>query len=205
MKKFLFLIVVFVSANMLYARSGESQTSPDMNFYGIDFSLVKIFGAKETQDKFIQAFEGINKLIVAEPNKYPWNTFFTKFAGKIDRSAEMKNLKFDAFQNVTIEEAIYKARTIDKSSMITYNNLSKIDDKQLADLAKNFKTGRDSGYGVIYVAELLDKKDDMGKFILICFNVKTKKIIFAERVQGKAKGMGLRNFWAGSLAEIFKI
>jgi hypothetical protein len=205
MKKLLFLIAVFISANVLCARDNSSQSAPDMNFYGIDFSLVKIFGAKESQDKFIQAFEGINKLIVAEPNKYPWNTFFTKFAGKIDRSAEMKNLKFDAFQNVTVEEAIYKARTIDKSGMITYNNLSKIDDKQLADLVKTFKTGRDSGYGVIYVAELLDRKESTGKYILLCFNVKTKKIIFAERVQGKAGGMGLRNYWAGSLADIFKI
>jgi len=45
----------------------------------------------------------------------------------------------------------------------------------------------------------------VGKFVILCFNVKTKKIIFAERVQGKAGGMGLRNYWVAPLADIFKI
>jgi hypothetical protein len=205
MKKLLFLIVAFVSTSLLYAGDGKSQSVPDMNFYGIDFSLVKIFGAKESPDKFIQAFEQINKVIIDEPKKYPFNTFFTKFAGRIDRSVEMKNFRFNAFQNVTIEEAIYRARATDKGNMVTYNNLAKIDDKQLTDLVKNFKTGRDSGYGVLYVAELLDRKEAVGKFVILCFNVKTKKIIFAERVQGKAGGLGLRNYWVSPLAEIFKI
>ncbi len=204
MKKILFLIVVFMFSCALYAENGDFQKTPDMNFYGIDFSYVKIFGAKEKPDKFLQAFEEINKLIVTEVNKYTFNNFFIKNAREIDRSDELKRMRFDGFENVSIDEAIYRIRVMDEKNMTTYNKLSKISDEDLASLVKAFNTGRDTGYGVLYVAELLDRKDEIGHFVVVCFNLKTKKIIFADRVSGKAGGFGLRNYWAAPLAEIFK-
>ncbi|MDD2503932.1 MAG: hypothetical protein PHG58_08820 [Clostridia bacterium] len=204
MKKLFVLIVVLISSCILFARGGDSQRTPDMNFYGVDFSCVKIFGAKEKPDKFLQAFEDINRLIVTEVNKYQFNTFFTKYAREIDRSDEIRRMRFDGFENVSIDEAIYRIRVMDEAGMTTYNKLSKVSEEQLENLVEDFNTGKDTGYGVIYVAELLDRQDGVGKFIAVCFNIKTKKIIFADRVSGKAGGMGLRNYWASPLAEIFK-
>jgi hypothetical protein len=113
-------------------------------------------------------------------------------------------MRFDGFENVSIDEAIYRVRVMDEKGMTTYNKLSKISDDVLEDLIADFNTGKDTGYGVLYVAELLDRSDAVGKFIVVCFNIKTKRIIFADRVSGKAGGMGLRNYWASPLAEIFK-
>ncbi|MPN27834.1 hypothetical protein SDC9_175268 [bioreactor metagenome] len=52
---------------------------------------------------------------------------------------------------------------------------------------------------------MLDRQDAMGRFVLVCFNVKTKRILFTERVQGKSGGFGLRNYWVAPLANIMKL
>ncbi|MFA7142267.1 MAG: hypothetical protein WC157_03120, partial [Candidatus Paceibacterota bacterium] len=117
----------------------------------------------------------------------------------------LKKIQFTTFDNVSIDEAIYRARVMNEAGMPTYSKTFKIDDAAVVALVKSFNTGKDIGYGVLYVAELLDKEAGIGNFIVICFNVKTKKIVFSERVSGKAGGFGLRNYWASSLEKIFKL
>ncbi|MCK9627596.1 MAG: hypothetical protein M0R37_03275 [Bacteroidales bacterium] len=204
MKKIIFLIVLFVSASNLFAGNG-SQNPPKMNYYGVDFSMVKVFGAKESSDKFIQAFEEINKLIIAESTKYPFTTFFTKYAHELDNAAELKRQRFESFDNVNIDEAIYRSRVMDGNSMSTYNKQYKLTDQNISSLIKSFNTGKDTGYGVLYVAEMLDRQDAMGRYVIVCFNVKTKRILFTERVQGKSGGFGLRNYWGATLEKIMKL
>jgi len=203
MKKIIILIVLFVSASNLFAGSG-SQNAPKMNYYGVDFSMVKVFGAKESPDKFIVAFEEINKLIIKESDKYPFTTFFVKYAYELDNAAELKRQRFESFDNVNIDEAIYRSRVMDGNSMSTYNKQYKLSDQNISTLIKSFNTGRDTGYGVLYAAEMLDRQDGIGRFVVVCFNVKTKRILFTERVQGKAGGFGLKNYWVAPLANIMK-
>ncbi len=89
--------------------------------------------------------------------------------------------------------------------MSTYNKQFKLSDQDIASLIKSFNTGKDTGYGVLYVAEMLNKQDAIGRYVVVCFNVKTKRILFTDRVEGKAKGHGLGNYWAASLSDIMKI
>ncbi|MDD2491271.1 MAG: hypothetical protein PHV12_03650, partial [Bacteroidales bacterium] len=184
---------------------GENQPSPKMNFYGIDFTLVKTFGVKEDAGKTALAFEAINKLIVTETKKYQYGNFFKKYIRQIAQTTDLGRIESLGFDNVNIDEAIFKARVMDEEGMPTYNKAYKIDDADLARLIKGFNTGKDTGYGVLYVAELLNKEDSMGNFIAVFFDVRTKKIIFADRVAGKAGGFGMRNYWASPLEKIFKM
>ncbi|GAB1373914.1 hypothetical protein MASR1M46_07950 [Bacteroidales bacterium] len=184
---------------------GNSQPTPKMNFYGVDFTLVKTFGVKEDVGKTALAFEAINKLIVTETKKYQYGNFFKKYIRQIAQTTDLGRIESIGFDNVNIDEAIYKARVMDEEGMPTYNKAFKIDDADLARLIKSFNTGTDTGYGVIYVAELLNKEDGVGNFIAVFFDVKSKKIIFADRVSGKAGGFGLRNYWASPLEKIFKL
>lgn len=184
---------------------GNSQPIPKMNFYGVDFTLVKTFGVKEDVGKTALAFEAINKLIVTETKKYQYGNFFKKYIRQIAQTTDLGRIESIGFDNVNIDEAIYKARVMDEEGMPTYNKAFKIDDADLARLIKSFNTGTDTGYGVIYVAELLNKEDGVGNFIAVFFDVKSKKIIFADRVSGKAGGFGLRNYWASPLEKIFKL
>lgn len=184
---------------------GESQQAPKMNFYGIDFTLVKTFGVKEDAGKTALAFEEINKLIVTETKKYQYGNFFKKYIRQIAQTTDLGRIETLGFDNVNIDEAIYRARVMDEAGMPTYNKAYKIDDADLARLIKSFNTGSDTGYGVVYVAELLNKEDGIGNFIAVFFDVRTKKIVFADRVAGKAGGFGMRNYWASPLEKIFKM
>ncbi|MBP1671290.1 MAG: hypothetical protein H6Q22_862 [Bacteroidetes bacterium] len=205
MKKFLFLLFVIIPGMVYSIEKAESQAVPKMNFYGVDFTLVKTFGVKEEPGKVAKAFEEINKLIVSETKKYQYGNFFTKYIREIDQSKELKKIQFTTFDNVSIDEAIYRARIMNEAGMPTYSKTFKIDDAAVVALVKSFNTGKDIGYGVLYVAELLDKEAGIGNYIAVCFNVKTKKIVFTDRVSGKAGGFGLRNYWASSLEKIFKL
>lgn len=205
MKKFMLLLFVLLPGMVWALENGKGQPVPKMNFYGVDFTLVKTFGVKEEPGKVAKAFEEINKLIVTETKKYQYGNFFAKYVREIDQSAELKKMQFTTFDNVNIDEAIYRARIMNEAGMPTYNKAFKIDDDALVSLIKSFNTGKDTGYGVVYVAELLNKEDGIGNFIAVCFNVKTKKIVFADRVSAKAGGFGLRNYWASPLEKFFKL
>lgn len=41
-----------------------------INFYGVDYSAAKVFGAAETPAQFKVAFDGINRLFITEAKKY---------------------------------------------------------------------------------------------------------------------------------------
>jgi len=204
MKNLLLSIMVLIPGMAFALGWGNSQPTPKMNFYGVDFTLVKTFGVKEDVGKTALAFEAINKLIVTETKKYQYGNFFKKYIRQIAQTTDLGRIESIGFDNVNIDEAIYKARVMDEEGMPTYNKAFKIDDADLARLIKSFNTGTDTGYGVIYVAELLNKEDGVGNFIAVFFDVKSKKIIFADRVSGKAGGFGLRNYWASPLEKIFK-
>lgn len=205
MKNLLLSIMVLIPGMAFALGWGNSQPIPKMNFYGVDFTLVKTFGVKEDVGKTALAFEAINKLIVTETKKYQYGNFFKKYIRQIAQTTDLGRIESIGFDNVNIDEAIYKARVMDEEGMPTYNKAFKIDDADLARLIKSFNTGTDTGYGVIYVAELLNKEDGVGNFIAVFFDVKSKKIIFADRVSGKAGGFGLRNYWASPLEKIFKL
>lgn len=202
MKKLTFLTLLLMIMSNNYA---GAQAPPKINFYGVDFSMVKVFGARETPDQFVKAFEEINRAVIKDSKKFPFTNFFIKYAHELDNAAELKRQKFDSYSNVNIDEAIYRSRVMDGSNMSTYNKQFKLSDQDIASLIKSFNTGKDTGYGVLYVAEMLNKQDAIGRFVVVCFNVKTKRILFTDRVEGKAKGHGLGNYWAASLSDIMKI
>jgi len=204
MRKFLVCLMVLIPGMAFALGFGSEQPAPKMNFYGVDFTLVKTFGVKEDPGKTALAFEAINKLIVTETKKYQYGNFFRKYIRQIAQTTDLGRIESLGFDNVNIDEAIYKARVMDEAGMPTYNKAFKIDDSDLTRLIKSFNTGSDTGYGVLYVAELLNKEDGIGNFIAVFFDVRTKKVIFADRVSGKAGGFGLRNYWASPLEKIFK-
>jgi hypothetical protein len=71
-------------------------------------------------------------------------------------------------------------------------------------LAKYDTKGK-SGIGLIFVAENLHKVKQTGSYYVCFFDQTTKEIIDAQRFEAKAVGIGFRNYWAGSVFNIFKI
>lgn len=205
MRKLLTSLFLLIPGMVFALGWSNGQQAPKMNFYGVDFTLVKTFGVKENAGKTALAFEEINKVIVTDTKRYQYGNFFKKYIRSIAQTTDLGRIESLNFDNVNIDEAIYRARVMDEAGMPTYNKAYKIDDADLARLIKSFNTGSDTGYGVVYVAELLNKQDAVGNFIAVFFDVRTKKIIFADRVSGKSSGFGLKNYWGGPLEKIFKM
>ena len=70
MKQIVLLLCLCIAG---IANAGNKSKKTDINaitFYGVNFSLAKVYAADETANKFKMAFTGINELFQKEPNKY---------------------------------------------------------------------------------------------------------------------------------------
>jgi hypothetical protein len=159
-----------------FAQKKQGQPLPAIQFYGIDFSQVNVIGSEETADKFIKAFSGINQLLVNEAKKYDMGK--TVKANITQTTIDIANKGVENLANVNFINAPNKE--------INISNVIK-------PYCGNDETG------LVIIAKELNKSTNTGTFIYVFFNGKTQEITKQETISGKAKGFGLRNFWAGAL------
>lgn len=152
--------------------------------YGVDFTKVKVHAAQESVQQFVDAFDGINRLLVSEPQKYD----FSRMLGCIP---EME-----------VEPMIEINSAADFSDLITLK--SKYEDIDCAKVVESYSLPQKEGIGVVLIAKFLDKPKNTAIYDLVTFDIATRDIISKKEVKGKAGGFGLRNFWAGSIARILK-
>lgn len=176
MKKiFLFAVTLFL-VSVCVAQSKNKKETVKVDFYGIDFSQVKVVGAAETEDQFITAFANINQLLISEQSKYDVGKF----------------LKFDV-QSLDIDHAISQ---VDKLKGVKFKN-SKKPEVSLKDIIESYPVKQ--GNILLIVAKELNKGTNTGTFVAVVFDGEKKEIISEQQFSGKARGFGLRNFWAGAL------
>lgn len=188
MKKIvLFLICCSVQISLF------AQTIPAMSFeipdgevffYGVDFSEVKIVGAKETDDKFKTAFARINQLIVTELNKF-----------------DFKNLVGVPVSNYTIP-AQQKTETMSWQGIRTSNLLPQ--KNSIENMVTSYDLPHEQGKGIVLIAWVLNKNKNMATYELVVFDIRTREILFNEEVEAEAGGFGLRNFWANSVFNVIR-
>lgn len=165
----------------------KAQTKGDLHYvYGIDFSEVKVSGAKEseTNEKFLQAFVGINSLLRSDPASYD---FSRMLGGNVVVVLEPMYQKLEACNYTDFKQLSPVIPQIDVASMV-----------------KDYVLPQTAGYGVVLVAKLLDKMQDKAFYDLVVFDIATRNILIRKEVSGEAGGMGLRNFWAAPIREVLK-
>ena len=180
MKK-LFVIVVACILGML---SLNAQTNYKTYVYGIDYSYAKVYAADESVEQFAKAFEGINMLIVTEPEKYDFSRIFGKRV------------------EVVIEPMLKIVTSADYANLKSFN--STYEEPKYSDIIKNYNISQTEGIGVVLVAKLLSKPMSNATYELIAFDISTREILSKREVSGKAGGFGLRNYWAGSVYNVIK-
>lgn len=156
----------------------------EVTFYGVDFTKVKVYGASESPYDFKAAFYSINQLFINEAKKYNVAKAFRK---------EVHN---------NIKEVCDRAAGIPTDDLFIHSDNYEITDAELATLIKNFSTEEKEGTGLIIVAELLNKSQSRGFYHIVFFDIKTKKILDTWSANEKARGFGLRNFWARSVHQV---
>ena len=177
MKKLFTLLFLATSMICFGQNKNFLKEVESINFYGVDYSAAKVFGAAETPAQFKVAFDGINRLFITEAKKY-------------DVSKKLKvrvnEISLDAVNQVN--------EAIDPQELMTTNASYMLSEDQI----------KKPGIGLVIIAKLLNKAEAYGSYQVVFFNTETKEIIQDWATGGKARGFGLRNYWAGSIHKVIR-
>ena len=182
---------------------GNSQTTKDLflssgvkvSWLGIDFSHVKLIGdfsdfgeagSKNTAQIRDKYFTGWNNLVLAEPQKY-----------------DIKGMLREGEINNDIEMVMDLNTKTDLKDMESYN-APKYSKDNIKEFVHEYDLKNKVGIGVLFIAECLNKNAEEAVFHFVAINMHTGEILLQERLSGKPKGFGLRNYWAGALYSIIK-
>lgn len=183
MKKVTLFMLLFC---LCLVNAQDARANDPTIFYGVDYSMVKVYGASESAGDFVEAFNGINGLLITENKKYNPEKAFK--ATKMTLSLSMVR---DLIDN------------IDKKELIVDSNDYLLTREEIEKHIRKYKTGNDNGVGSVLVADLLDKSKNKATYHAVVFDIKTKKVLSVKEVSGDAKGFGLRNFWARTVHNAF--
>ena len=184
MKKLITAVVAIFACTTL---SAQPNVGGDVNYYGVDFSKTKVFGAAESGMQFKDVFGGINSLVIAEWPKYDPGKFLAKNIPVRDISA-----------------TVSLNNEIDPSLVISTTSEYFISRDEIAEMVRRYDLQEKEGTGLVIIGELLDKSTNMGTFVVVYFDIASREVLHGQGIVGKARGFGLRNYWAGSLYDALR-
>ena len=181
MKQLMVLAFLFL-ASLVNAQDKTSLKDIDkLTFFGVDFSMAKVYGADETAEQFKDAFYGINTLFQREPKKYD--------------TAKA----FDAVVTTDLETSRNLIEQIKKADLFASDDSYELTDEDIAEHIRQFNTGNANGYGAVFIAGLLNKGKTQATYNVVVFDIASKDIILNRQFTERARGFGLRNYWAYSV------
>ena len=166
-----------------------------ISWLGIDFSHVKLIGdfsefssagsksALQVRDEY---FPKWNKLILDERNKYD----IAKMMHKPEIYYDI-DMVMDLNANADVEE------------LTSYNEPKYTGDDIKKFIAKYTFGGRED-IGVAFIAETLNKSEGNAYYHFVAINMKTGELLIHERIKSAPLGVGLRNYWAGSIYRVLR-
>lgn len=185
MKKLFTLLLLATSIVCFGQKKDFLKDVSSINFYGVDYSAAKVFGAAESPSQFIDVFGRINELFITEAKKYD--------VGK-KLKIKVGQISLNAVNKVNGE--------IDPAQLMTTDTSFTLSDMDIRQVVENLPVQQEPGIGLVIVAKLLNKAEAYGSYQVVFFNTETKEIIKDYAIGGKAKGFGLRNYWAGSIYNV---
>jgi hypothetical protein len=169
-----------------------------MTWLGVDFSEVRFIGPAtgwgevstksptEMRDKY---FPEWNSLIINEFEKF-------KIEDAVARLELDKNI-----------DAVSKANEKTNKKELFSENISDyqtLDEETIKSMLKKYDFSGKDGLGFLLVAEGMSKGREEASYWATFVDMRTKKVLFTKRITGKAVGFGFRNYWAGSMKNVFK-
>ncbi|MBN1599212.1 MAG: hypothetical protein JW894_13040 [Bacteroidales bacterium] len=185
------LFLIFYSAAFSQTKE-EALNAETITWFGIDFSQARFVddlafpSGYELRDKY---FKGWNRLIISEPEKYDIPKYFHCIEIKTDLGDVYRRN-----EDVNVSDIIVE---------IPEGDNYKIQEGEIQKIIKDYKADLE-GYGLVFIAESFDKPRVEGCIWVTYFHIPTKKVVFTRKLVGKPVGFGIRNYWAGAIADIMK-
>lgn len=170
---------------------------PDVpvTWLGIDYSHCKLVGSfsefadagrKSTWQIRDVYFPKWNAIIMQEPEKY-------NVRGML-RRGDM-GFDLDMISRINAETSLAEMEVF---SPVIYS------DEDIRSFAAQYDFKTDSGIGIIFIAESMNKIMDEAWYHFVAVDMSTGKVILHERLRGQPGGVGLRNYWANSIHYVIR-
>jgi hypothetical protein len=194
MKKTVFILVsIFFTISLIAQDMSEVFQTKSATWFGFDYSEAYFIGTDgftepdEIKNRF---FNSWNELVENEYDKYNIGRYFRK---------ESIDFSLDIVTSRNKEVDIYNRITNDSKKA----NL--LDDKKVQEIINEYNfTDEQQGLGIVFIVESYSKTIVTGNYFVTLFDIDSKKVLLTERISGKAKGFGMRNYWAHSYYKVMK-
>jgi hypothetical protein len=187
----LLLASLFVVVNSQAQTLKEFFTnSTPLTFLGVDFTQARVIGeavtdANDMRDRF---FPGINNVIIGEPKKYDLaGAFHTEVSSDLDAVKK---------RNAAINTDHIKSGNSADFSRLKTTDIDK--------LVKGYDFGGKKGVGLLFVMDGMSKPEEAANVYVTLVDMGSKKVLLAEKMEGKAGGFGFRNYWVHTIYEVLK-
>lgn len=156
--------------------------------YGIDYSLAKVFGGKESGHQYWVTYADINELFISKSKTFD-------IGKRLGIPVEVVSLQ--AVNDVNKQINPDHIKTTDNNYMPT--------EAQIAEAVKKLPIlSQEEKYGIIMICLFMNKATDQATYQFVVFNTKTREIVEQWTNTGKALGIGLKNYWSFSVHNAIK-
>ena len=156
--------------------------------FGIDYSLAKVFGGKESGHKYWITYADINELFISKSKTFD-------IGKRLGIPVEVISLQ--AVNEVNKKINPDQIKTTDNNYMPT--------EAQIAEAVKKLPIlSQEEKYGIVMICLFMNKATDQATYQFVVFNTKTREIVEQWTNTGKALGIGLKNYWSFSVHNAIK-
>ena len=189
MKKILLTLMASLCILMGHAQNKFNLSGiSSLTNFGIDYSLAKVYGGKETGYQYWITYADINEQFIAKPKMFD-------ISKRLGIPVEVTSL-----------EAVNKVnKEINPDLIITDNPDYLPTEAQISDAVKKLPIlSQEEKYGIVILCLSMNKERDLGTYQFVVFNTKTRDIIEQWTNTGKGLGLNLKQYWAHSVYQALR-
>ena len=189
MKKSLLLIYALVCCMWVNAQNKFNLTEvKSLVNYGVDYSLAKVYGGKDTGYDYWITFDEINEYFISKSKTFD-------IGKRLGIPVEVVSLQ--AVNEVNKKINPDQIKTTDVNYLPT--------EAQIAEAIKKLPIlSQEEKYGIVMLCLFMNKEEDRATYQFVVFNTKTREIIEQWTNTGRALGIGLKNYWSYSVHNAIK-
>lgn len=189
MKKSLLFIYALVCCMWVNAQNKFNLTEvKSLVNYGVDYSLAKVYGGKDTGYDYWITFDEINEFFISKSKTFD-------IGKRLGIPVEVVSLQ--AVNEVNKKINPDQIKTTDVNYMPT--------EAQIAEAIKKLPIlSQEEKYGIVMLCLFMNKEEDRATYQFVVFNTKTREIIEQWTNTGRALGIGLKNYWSYSVHNAIK-
>ena len=156
--------------------------------FGVDYSLAKVYGGKDSGYQYWITFANLNELFIS------------------------KSKTFDIGKRLGIPVEVVSLQAVNEvNKKINPDNILTTDanylpsEEQIAEAVRKLPIlSQEEKYGIVMICLMMNKEEDRGTYQFVVFNTKTREIVEQWTNSGKALGIGLKNYWSLSILNAIK-